>query len=46
MSIIIGEKMGKIVSGLGLCVLGRVGGGWSEVLQNHALHVTVLIETL
>lgn len=48
-SIIIGEKMWKIVSGLGLCVYVSVGkswGGWSEVLQNHALHVTVLIETL
>lgn len=38
--------MGEIVSGLGLCVLGKGGVGWSEVLQNHALHVTVLIETL
>lgn len=31
---------GKMVSGLCLCV--GIRGGWSEVLQNHALRVTVL----
>lgn len=39
--------MGKIneeKSVLGLCV-GKMGG-WSQVLQNHAVHVTVLIATL